>query len=171
MRYKRPREPAEIRFHRYVEKTEGCWIWKRGKTKMGYGVLNLGATHGNRVVYAHRFSYRLFHGADPGELHVCHSCDNPACVNPDHLFLGTPAVNSWDKVIKGRWGGPTIYSKEFLDQVADLRREGLLYTEIAERLGLRKTQVVGIISRHFPELVSRLRGRPYPSRHYKSKSI
>ena len=80
-----------------VEKTDTCWNWKGHKDRKGYGQTKLS---GKRFG-AHRLSY-LFHLQDPGKNHVLHKCDNPKCVNPDHLFLGTHQDNMSDMSIKGR---------------------------------------------------------------------
>lgn len=79
----------------------GCWIWK-GKTWAAgrYGVVT-GLIVGNRSVSAHRMSYLMFNGL-LGNLHVCHKCDVPLCVNPSHLFLGTASDNAKDALKKGR---------------------------------------------------------------------
>ena len=86
------------RFFSKVEKTGNCWIWKRSKTKSGYGVFNLSG----KFIRAHRFSW-LWHNGDISKgICVCHSCDNPICVNPKHLWLGTPTQNNLDRDKKGR---------------------------------------------------------------------
>lgn len=91
----------EQRFWDKVEKTESCWRWHGAKNDFGYGRINLGGRN-EGVDRAHRVSYRLHFGEIPKGKVVCHSCDNPECTRPDHLFLGTKQDNSLDMIRKGR---------------------------------------------------------------------
>jgi hypothetical protein len=98
------RTPNEVRFWSRVDKTEGCWLFTGDKHHFGYGSFPMpksgsGAwTH----VLAHRFSWELHNDAIPAGLFVLHRCDTPACVRPDHLFLGTRRDNTHDMMAKGR---------------------------------------------------------------------
>lgn len=91
------------RFWSKVQKTDSCWIWTASKRHKGYGAF-VWATEIGKVIQgrAHRFSYELHKGAIPEGMFCLHHCDNPACVNPDHLWLGTAADNNHDMVQKGR---------------------------------------------------------------------
>lgn len=90
------------RFWSYVERrnSEECWFWKGCKNSRGYGTMNI---HGHREG-AHRVSYAIHNARPIGGRWVLHKCDTPCCVNPQHLFLGTPRLNSRDMVSKGRHG-------------------------------------------------------------------
>lgn len=80
-----------------------CWIWMAGVNKKGYGRTGIG--HATKFS-CHRISWVIAHGEPPDNLHVLHKCDNPTCVNPSHLFLGTNAQNTEDCVSKGRHLSP-----------------------------------------------------------------
>lgn len=86
------------RFWARVHKSDGCWEWQ-GTITHGYGALTFGSSRNER---AHRISWQITHGPIPDGLLVCHKCDNPRCVRPDHLFLGTPKDNTQDMMHKGR---------------------------------------------------------------------
>lgn len=95
------RDPLDVRLWQRVTKTETCWNWTGKTSPKGYGAMRY---HGRRIL-VHRASWELAYGPIPPDQNVLHHCDNPACVRPDHLFLGTLADNNHDMQSKGRYGG------------------------------------------------------------------
>lgn len=96
------REQLGLRFWPKVQKADGCWLWQAALNAQGYGKIQL---RGRITMGAHRIAYYLTTGVDPGQgLLVCHTCDNPPCCNPEHLFLGTYQDNRRDCVNKRRHG-------------------------------------------------------------------
>ena len=115
------------RFMEKVSKQDnGCWLWTASKLKSGYGMFGMDS---NRPTLAHRASWIVFCGDIPEGMNVCHKCDNPSCVNPEHLFLGTQYDNLHDMINKGRFVHKAHYGTENgrakLDEikVAEIRRQ------------------------------------------------
>lgn len=127
----------------------GCHVWT-GSVIYGYGQ----TSYLGKKIGAHRLSYLLNKGEIPEGMLVCHSCDVPSCVNPDHLFLGSAKQNAQDKVNKNRqsrMGGPKgekhPSAKLTAQQVLEIRQSDLGCTELSVRLGITKG-VVSKIKRH-----------------------
>ena len=122
--------PQIERFMRHAspEPNTGCWLWTGSVDKQGYGQLARGPTK-----KAHRLSYELFNGLIPVGQFVCHSCDQPGCVNPDHLFIGTALDNNQDAMRKGRTacGQGKSASKLTDDAVRYIRSSRLNSTALA----------------------------------------
>jgi hypothetical protein len=120
-----------------------CWIWQKSKHRQGYGNLGIGKKH----ILAHRLSWEVFKGPIPSGIKVCHHCDIPSCVNPDHLFLGTQKENVKDAIEKGKFkdrrsalGEKAGSSKLKEFQVAQIRKQ---YAEGTSRKELEKKFKVG----------------------------
>lgn len=129
-------------FHTKYEKTEGCWIWKGNVSNVGY------ARFGKKGL-ASRQAWMQAYGYHPGKLHVCHKCDNPLCVNPEHLFLGTDADNVRDKVQKNRHpkGTSTYNAKLNEEKIILIRkylRENKSSKEIAKEFGVNVNTIQDI---------------------------
>jgi len=145
-----PRRPINERILENVEIDQKtlCWNWVRTKDKNGYGLIGIGRGPQKRAA---RVSYSEFVGIIPDGMLVCHKCDNPACVNPIHLFIGTPRDNTQDMIRKGRRfttkGEGHHKSKLKDDEVLQIRRlfsYGLALKEIASAYGICFQQVSSI---------------------------
>lgn len=96
-----PATPIHLRFWRRVVKSEsGCWLWTGSVDGGGYGTIS--TTRGYAPAKAHRVSWEMRNGPIPAGMVICHTCDTPSCVNPDHLMAGTQADNMQDMSAKGR---------------------------------------------------------------------
>lgn len=131
-------------FGHSVQKADGCWQWLGSKDKDGYGTIKL---RGRRVRKAHRLSYELHKGEIPEGMQVCHSCDNPECANPSHLFIGTTQDNKNDSIAKGRHiKGTDLYWKVKLSEadVVAIRRaqgSGVTSYQLAEKYGVNAVSI------------------------------
>lgn len=118
--------------------TSECWEWRAAKSAAGYGQM----WDGERIAYAHRLAYELAYGPIPAGMHVCHHCDNPPCCNPQHLFAGTVADNSADKVAKGR--GAKKLSDRAVREIRALAAAGTPLVKIGALYGVTP-DYVGLI--------------------------
>lgn len=141
--------PICERFDRLVmpEPNSGCWLWIGAVVPDGYGSMYWGGG-GRTTLKAHRASWILHVGPLNDEQHVLHRCDTPACVNPDHLFLGTNADNVADRCIKGRSarirGSQQGRSKLTEDDAAVIFLDPRPYAEIAKDFAISKGPVAAI---------------------------
>ena len=134
-----------------VRGPDECWPWNAYLGRRGYGSIK---AVNRRTLYAHRVSWELAHGPVPVGMCVCHKCDNPACVNPGHLFLGTHADNMADKAKKGR--APAIagerhwWSKLTEDDIGFIRcwsSAGWSHGSLAKAIGVSRSAVTLIVTR------------------------
>lgn len=145
--------PLADKFWPRVRKTDGCWLWAGARIAKGYGTFG----HHNRTLYAHRVSWEVHHGPIPAGLWVLHHCDTPACVRPDHLFLGTAQDNSDDMKAKRRHHGPGIRGEAHYRAkltAADVRAiraryvaGGVSHLALAEQYGVAEPTIFRIVHR------------------------
>ncbi len=144
--------PAEERLKRMtsVDDATGCHNWTGSKTN-GYGRLIIGSrTDGSRrTISAHRLAFESFRGPIPAGMEVCHKCDNPSCINPNHLFVGTKQDNMDDRDAKGRnkvqvgeKNGQAKLTEADVRSIRRLRSIGHTYKSIASRFGVDKMTVL-----------------------------
>lgn len=139
----------KIRFEeKFVKHSSGCYIWTRAIDSCGYGRIS----YNGKNCYAHVISFQLYKGITD-KKHVCHTCDNPSCVNPEHLFLGTRADNMADMIAKGR-GNKSFGSSHFKtnlkeDDVLTIRRlENIISKkELAKRYNVNQEAIYKIQNR------------------------
>jgi hypothetical protein len=139
------------RFWNKVDKDnpEGCWNWIGGHFVNGYGFFCIG----KKIIRAHRFSYEITYGPIPEGIYVCHKCDNKSCINPSHLFIGTPADNMRDKINKGRCpnGEQVACAKLTENEVREIRRRyeegGITQAKLADFYGVSVSGILLILKR------------------------
>lgn len=134
--------PLKERLLKRIENNQnGCWIWLGSKTTDGYGTLMTA----NKVrLLTHRAAYEIFVSPIPRGLCVCHDCDTPSCINPDHLFLGTHAENMKDMAAKGRAPGRRKLSLSDYERIIKLRAEGRSRAYVAKIFGVSKITITRV---------------------------
>lgn len=143
----RPR-PLEVRFWEKVDKSGDCWLWLAHVKRNGYGQFTI---RHHVSIGAHQMAYRLAFGEIPPGLVVCHHCDNPLCVRPSHLFLGTKAENLADMRAKGRgaktWKRRAPLTREQREQVKALYQPGVTsLRQLGEQFGVTRWTIAKIIA-------------------------
>lgn len=143
--------PLSDRFWKYANRAEGCWIWSGPRDQDGYGVIGACPCQGKNIRASHA-AWRLHFGDIPEGKRICHKCDKPPCVNPDHLFLGTDAENHADAAKKGRHlpGELNHGSKLTVEAVIEIRRRyqsGDSYSHLGRIYGVTSEAISYIVRR------------------------
>jgi hypothetical protein len=129
-----------------------CWVWKRAKNEHGYGDFRTFGDHDK----AHRVAWQIKHGGITKKVFVLHKCDNPACVNPSHLFTGTQKDNIQDMIRKGRhgytphYGENNGYSKLTWEKVREIRllflKGGFTHIALAHKFGVSRPCICQVVN-------------------------
>ena len=139
------------RFWSKADKSGECWLWTAGKFRGGYGRFS----HAGRDRCANVVSWEIANGLPvPTGLYVCHACDIPGCVNPDHLWLGTPKENTADCARKGRIArgarhgrGPAKLVATEVTEIHRLYANGVSRPQLAKQFGVDRSTITRIVSR------------------------
>ena len=136
-----------MNFEERIDRSGECHVWTGARNEHGYGV----GWDGKRTRLAHRMAWAKKHGPIPAGMMVCHKCDNPPCVNVDHLFLGTQTDNMSDCANKGRLEGrrtprgsahPQAKLTEIqVQEIREARASGILLKTLSARYGVSETMI------------------------------
>lgn len=146
--------PIEERFWSKVDKKSDseCWLWIGAKNRRGYGVLGSGRRANATTIGAHRISYQIHYGDIPDDYVVMHKCDNPSCVNPNHLAAGTNWDNVHDMVKKnrhpkGKHHGRAILTPEKVKEIKHrYKTEKISYRQLADEYQINHSQIYRIMN-------------------------
>lgn len=125
-------------FWEHTREEGACQVWTGGRNREGYGRARVG---GETTDYAHRIAYRLAVGPIPFGMLVCHRCDNPPCIYPMHLFLGTAADNIHDAMAKGRFAPAVALARVTIVDITDVRRGIRTVDQVAADLAVSRRTV------------------------------
>lgn len=128
------------RFYSKIDKSGECHIWTGFKDRDGYGKY-AGIFE---TAIAHRVSYILKYGHFDNKLMVCHKCDNPSCVNTDHLFLGTALENNRDKIYKGR--SKIKYSDNLIQEIRNDFKSGINVYQLSKKYKISRMYITEIVT-------------------------
>lgn len=147
----RPRESLDVRFWKKVRRGKACWVWTGYKNPRGYGIISAGGSP-IQLLLAHRVSWVLSRGEIPNGMCVMHKCDNPPCVNPKHLVVGTQAENLDDMRKKGRDRYRPLFGENnprhrLTDRsVLSIRKSALSHRELGIMHGVARSTITAVKS-------------------------
>ncbi len=142
------------KFEKLFTKTDGCWIWNGDRNPKGYGIVAYGGRKNKKREGAHRVAFKHYVGNIPAGLQVLHKCDNPSCVNPEHLFVGTQLDNIKDMFLKKRQGktgakgeknGKSVFSAEQVIFMRQLYADGVSVLELNNKFGATYQAIDSIV--------------------------
>lgn len=139
--YKRPDHSPitkEFILERIKISDNGCWEWQAALNKPGYAVV----WHNKKLHLGHRVAYELWIGQIPDGLFVCHKCDNPRCMNPDHLFIGNDKMNQDDSVKKGRHRHCVFYAEN--NPTAKFTNNEVRWLRSCKMSGYKLSKILGV---------------------------
>jgi hypothetical protein len=139
---------TEQRFWSKVNKTESCWLWTGCCFSSGYGALSVD----DIPIYTHRYSYEIHKGKIPEGLLIRHTCDNPPCVNPNHLLVGTRADNVMDMVernrqARGSKNGQAKLTEDDVNEIKIFREFGFTQQELGKMYGVSQSTITRLLSK------------------------
>ena len=150
-------EPTKVKFYRHTQlpNENGCMLWKGAlaskKWPDGYGKIRI---KGGKQIAAHRFSYEIHNGKIPEGMYVCHRCDIPRCVAPEHLFLGTHSDNMKDKHAKKRNNTPegennylATFKNQQVLEIRALHTQGTPIRKLARMFNTSQQVIQNIVHR------------------------
>lgn len=152
---KKPKDPTE-RFWSKVDKSGNCWNWTGLKFHFGHGSFSIGSRwdNSNRSIGAHRYSWEIHNGKIPNKLCVLHKCDNPSCVKPEHLFLGTRLDNNIDmkhkgriKTLRGQFNGASKLTSDEVNEIRKLYSKNFRISDLAIKFNISTGNVRHIVRR------------------------
>lgn len=132
------------RFEAKIAKGDGCWEWTASLAGKGYGQMKLPKQR--KQEYSHRLAYMIYKGPIPDGMYICHTCDNPKCCNPDHLFLGTSSDNHIDmkqknRHLNGEKNATAKLTEEDVVKIKACLAAGLSQYQTAAAFGVKQSQV------------------------------
>lgn len=160
-------EKTNKRFFKKIIKTSTCWLWTKSK-KVRYGSIGIDG----KTIRAHRYSYFIHNKDMDFNMLVCHKCDNPICVNPEHLFLGTAKDNAQDMIKKGRKNNDGVTGeKHFKSKFTKKQVKAIRYNWVKSKYTKTFAELAKKYNVSLMTISLMLRNKTYIDKNYKTKQI